>query len=160
VLESLAAFNQRGTPDRICTPLDYSLRVSRVSTFANPWTTGDFLGRSGMGYWDRVTPDGFPDTDSAFTDSNAVLQRFNYCSNARWSLVQVIPGPMRWPANPSADERQRMIDAMAVGLTGKLLSESSNRSAVEYAATLKGNGGEVSLALCVFVASLPEAQMR
>ncbi|MDI1290380.1 MAG: DUF1800 family protein, partial [bacterium] len=72
VLLALAAhpaFWTDATP-RLALPLDYALRLVRITNANNPWTTIDFLQRSGAGLFDRATPDGYSQDDADYSDSN------------------------------------------------------------------------------------------
>ncbi|MEE8142380.1 MAG: hypothetical protein V3T77_04715, partial [Planctomycetota bacterium] len=59
---------------------------------------------------------------------------------------------MRW--------RQRIIDLLAVRLTGFVLSEASNRSACKILETTSGSLGNRLLAIASFCCQLPEVQLR
>ena len=61
---------------RLAHPQDFVLRLSRVSRHINANQASDFLGRTGQGLFDRATPDGYPEFDSDYTDSNAMIQRW------------------------------------------------------------------------------------
>jgi len=79
---------------------------------ANPWVVNDFLQRSGMGIFDRSMPDGYPEKDEAYADSNAMMQRWRFATQERWSLNRLVP--IRG-ARPAATEqwRQNVVDVVA-----------------------------------------------
>lgn len=146
---------------RLAHPLDYAIRLSRVSGFDNSWYLGDFLQRSGAGLFDRATPDGYPEEDSAYTDSNAMVQRWALADQAVWNLATLVPDSLRWGNAPNSPTwAQDVVDSIAIGLTGRLLGEESNRIAVEFFESQSSNPGERALAAATLVAQLPEANLR
>ena len=60
----------------------------------------------------------------------------------------------------SDTQRQGVIDAIAVGLTGVPLGERSNAAARDLLPTLAGNNDERTRAMAVFIARLPEVSLR
>ncbi len=147
---------------RMRQPLEYALRLSRISEEGdNPWRVGDFLQRCGTQLFDRPTPDGYPEEDEAYADSNAMIQRWSLANDLRWVLASRVPNPVRW-TNPEKVENwdQLVVDYLAIGVTGEVLGERSNEAALEYVAALEGNSGERVLALAPFIAQLPEANLK
>lgn len=164
VLQAMAshpAFWAAAAEPRLAPPLDFGLRLCRATGHLNPWELGDFLQRSSAGLFDRPTPDGYPPQDSAYADSNAMVQRWRFAEALRWPLTACIPERWRWPADPLANGgAQRVIDTLAVRITGRVPGEDSNRAALQLAAGLEGRGAEALQALAVFIASTPEASER
>src|SRR5690606_20237278 len=68
------AFGQ--APPRLARPLDYALRISRAARSDNAGAVTSYLNRSAVGLFDKDTPDGYPEEDEAYTDSNVTLQRW------------------------------------------------------------------------------------
>ena len=120
-----------------------------------PEVVETFLKHSGMGLFDRVTPDGYPENSDAYADSNALLQRWRFMQTQTAALNGLIPASWRTlpPAapeeeddlnhadTPAIDPSQRFIDLAAMRLTGRLLSTGSNRAALEVAGP--GESGRV-----------------
>lgn len=164
VLVALAShpeFWRADLPPRIATPIDFSVGFSRVCRESSPWTVCDFLQRSGMGLFDRAQPDGYPDEDEAYADSNSLLQRWKIVNQAQWALNRLVPDA--WRSRGALDEaawQQRVVDVAAVRLTGFPLSERSNQAALEAFAAGKGQPWERTMQTAVFVAQLPEANLR
>ena len=68
LLETIAEskeFQASADSPKIATPLDFSLRIARLTGFENAGTVQNFLHKSGTGLFDRSTPDGFPETDAS-----------------------------------------------------------------------------------------------
>jgi hypothetical protein len=157
-------------PQKVATPFDFGMRLARLTRAAfvqegmdpdqamKPEWMEDFLRRSGMGLFDRVTPDGYPENNGAYADSNALLQRWHFMENEHGALQRLVP--VAWRAvspNESADPAQRFVDLAAVRLTGRLLSDASNRAALE----VLGQGSQTEMnQTMIFVSLLPETSLR
>ena len=170
-------------PPRLATPFDFGLRVARlchdvlppadaVRDLNNrPGQLESFLKKSGMGLFDRVTPDGYPEDGGNYADSNALLQRWRFMQALNEPLNRLVP--MNWRTPPemavthAANEPgaaaampeagQRFIDLAAARLTGHLLAPDSNQSALEVLG--QGTPDQMHAAL-VFIALLPETSLR
>ena len=165
---------------RLATPFDFGMRVARICHDAMPSADAardlgsrpkqleGFLKKSGMGLFDRVTPDGYPEDGATYADSNALLQRWRFMQALNDPLNRLVPGVWRTapesgvapaandsgaaPADAS-DVGQRFIDLAAARLTGHLLAPDSNQSALEVLG--QGTPDQLHAAL-VFIALLPE----
>ena len=174
-------------PMKMATPFDFGLRVARmcraavVQLGADPniapggEMTEGFLKKSGMGLFDRVTPDGYPENNGNYADSNALLQRWRYMQTLADHLGRLVPPAWRTPpatVTPAANETggdlpsgppvtadplQRFIDLAAVRLTGHLLDNDSNRAALEV---LGQGSAEQMRETLLFIALLPETSLR
>lgn len=164
-LAGRAELFERGGVERLAHPIGFALRLGRTTGHVNPWGVGDYLQRSGVGLFDRSTPDGYPEEDSAYTDSNAMLQRWRFVQEMWWQLVDVLPGEMRWGDLPEREEEtlewaQRVIDTLAVEVTGRVLSAESNEAAMKVVREGAGPKQERLQTLMPFVAQLPEFSLR
>ena len=128
---------------------------------------------SGMGLFDRVTPDGYPEASADYIDSNALLQRWHFMEANLDSINRLVPNPWRKPPEPTPskvaneiltntppppeDTAQRFIDLAAVRLTGRLLSPASNQAALGILA--EGTPDQMKQAI-LFVSLLPETSLR
>ena len=155
------AFLDPALPGRLASPLDYALRLARTTGWRHPWGVGEFLDRSGMGMFDRETPDGYPEEDQAWADSNGMVQRWRLAEAARWSLVALVPPAWRYAREAMDDARRdAVVDVLAVRLTGRPLGERSHAAAVELLAGLDGNTDQRCQEIAIFVARSPEANVR
>lgn len=151
----------REAPRRLAKPLDFVVRMYRVTDERNPWLAGDFLQRGGHGLFDRATPDGYPEADEEYSDTNAMLQRWRLAQDMAHAAANGVPPAWRWPpAAPDAAGAQRIVDAIAVRLTGRVLGAESNAAALDVFATVSGNVNERTIATAGFIGQLPEASMR
>ena len=173
-------------PMKMATPFDYGLRVARVCRSAvvqlgadpNQAPNADqiegFLKKSGMGLFDRVTPDGYPQNNGNYADSNALLQRWRFMQGIGESLNRLVPNDWRTPpatvrpaanddAAPAAgppvvpDPLQRFIDLAAVRLTGHLLDPGSNAAALDVLGQGTPDGMRETI---LFISLLPETSLR
>lgn len=149
-------------PTRVATPHDYAVRLVRACwPQGAEWAVQQFLARSGMAIYDRASPDGWPEDDASWVDTNGLMQRWSLPDEIPWAVRNLVAGGLR--ERPSTDEHrwlQRVVDVAAARVTGRLLSPTSNAVALEYGASLEGQAWEVVDRLCIFVAQLPEASLR
>ena len=178
ILQALAAHPLFwSAPDRLATPQDYALRLARRlrstdqtpdgSKSVKPQEIERFLKLSGMGLFDRVTPDGYPEQDAAYADSNALLQRWRFAQSIGGLINNLVPESWRTP--PARTERttlpeaafdapQRLVDLTALRLTGRLLPETSNRAAREMLG--ENPTPQDAQQTILFISLLPEANLR
>ena len=157
-----APLHATGRAPRIASPLDYALRLVRTTGAHNvDWAVNRFLDRSGMGVFDRSTPDGYPEEDAAWVDTNALAQRWRLAEEIGWAVGRLVPPPLHGGAAGDLGEwRQRVIDSVAVRLTGWTLGEESNRAALDYLAGLDDQNWESLQQAAVLVCRLPEANLK
>jgi uncharacterized protein (DUF1800 family) len=166
--------------DRLCTPTDFIVRLLRAIDADSPAAgpAQGFLSRSRMGVFDNPTPDGYPPHDSAWADSNAMLQRWRIARELAPAIASTLAEPLRAgesSTSPDSDSawRQRVIDLLAIRITGRLLGERSNAAAMALhdpagepqpgaagSAPAPGTREELARDLAALVASLPEANTR
>jgi uncharacterized protein (DUF1800 family) len=146
---------------RVATPMDYGIRLARVTGIDYPGNVNDFLARSGQSLFNRITPDGYPQNDASYSDSNAMLQRWKLSHDVEWNVFTVAPRSLAWvkPSDPDA-WAQQVIDAYAIRLTGGLLGASSNKASLDLLNKTTGENEARMRLLAPFIASLPEASTR
>jgi len=157
-----SAFWDADLPERVTSPFDYGVRLAR--TTGRPeieWAVGSYLDRSGMGVYDRATPDGWPEEDEAWVDTNGLTQRWSLVQQVSWAVGDLVPGAMRNPPAGDVERwRQEVIDTAALGLTGWTLGETSNSAALEFLRTAEGKPWERASQTAVLIARLPEANLK
>ncbi|MEM7166931.1 MAG: DUF1800 family protein [Planctomycetota bacterium] len=156
-------FWRRELPPRVATPLDYGLRLTRICGDQRVGTLNGFLNRSGMALYDRATPDGYPDEDHAYADSNAMLQRWRLARQQEWRLLALVPPA--WvrvgEAKRDAAWRQRVVDYLAMRVTGRLLGKRSNEAACGFLRSVQSEGARKQiLEVAKLICQLPEANLR
>ncbi|MBL8763924.1 MAG: DUF1800 family protein [Phycisphaerae bacterium] len=157
-----AFWDEQTAPPRVAHTLDFAARFARLTGMFNPWFVGDFLQRSGAGLMDRATPDGYPEADARYTDSNALLQRWKLAEACGWAIDSLVADSVRHAVNTRQDHaaEERLIDSVAIRLTGRLLSRRSHEAALAHARALQSDSGNRARELAVFVAQLPETSLR
>lgn len=155
------AFQDGEGSDRVTDALGYALRLCRTTGHVQPWLIGDYLQRSGYGMFDCSTPDGYPQEDAAYTNSNALIQRWRLARDMLWPLASLVPPGWRYRQDvPEPVWSQLVVDVIAVRLTGRVLRESSNAAALELLRVAEGNRDERIQQLAPFIAQLPEANLH
>lgn len=150
--------------DRIAQPIDYAVKMSRMSGSPNVNSGNDYLRRSRQGLFDCATPNGYSDKDADYVDSNAMLQRLRLARESMYNIAVVVPNNWRYAgdkdANLPEDWNQRVVDVIAVRLTGRTLGEASNGAALKIIAETEGNRDTRVREAAVFIAQSPEASLR
>ncbi len=153
---------------RVARPLDAAVRLQRVVGQVEPGAAAGYLSGAGFQLFGRETPDGYPDEDGAYADSNATLQRWRYASRAASRIGATLPWPLRRPSGDTLSDptkraawQQRVVDTLAGTLTGGLLSETSNAAALSV---LEQAGEEAEEAdvrtVAALISQLPEGALR
>lgn len=158
---------QDGLPvPRLTHPLEFALRLHRAALDARSTPAGaaginGFLRRSRVGMFDWATPDGMPRADAAYADSNAMLQRWRLARDLSGSLANLVPGPWRYGPDPTPEGwEERVIDLLAVRLTGRVLTPESRAAALELLRAAQGSRDERTREAAAIVAAMPEANLR
>ncbi|MFQ3670412.1 MAG: DUF1800 family protein [Verrucomicrobiia bacterium] len=144
---------------RMATPFDFGVRMSRMLGGGRAPDLGGFLRRSGMGLFDRATPDGYPELCASWTDSNALLQRWRWAGQL--PSVQ-IPSDLleRQVELWTEEDRQRAVDAAAMRVNGRLLSDRSNEALMSWLKGRQGAPRDVAGPLGAMLIRLPETHLR
>lgn len=148
---------------RLTRPLDYALRLSRTTGHENAGNITGYLNRSAVGLFDRDTPDGYPEEDVAYTDSNITLQRWRLAGELDYRLLALVPEPMRTPPKEgdASGWRQGVVDAVAMRLLGEPLSPASNEAVVKVMTdSAAATPQDLVRSVAAMVAQMPEANLR
>lgn len=150
----------RNTP-KVCTPLDFTVASMRRSEEPDIWQMHECTRNSGVGLFDRATPDGYPEENSHYADANSLLQRWRFCDRIQWHLYRNLPEQLHNSANLEKDEwLRRMIQVASMNIIGETLGEKSFESVKSFYLGLEGQPYEKALKLTSFVGKLPEANLR
>lgn len=155
-------FWEPGLRPRLTTPFDYAIRLGRAVDFTNPSPITGYLHRAAVGMFDRDTPDGYPEEDEAYTDSNVTLQRWRFVADVEYAVLRLLPTPLREKPEgvDEATWRQRVVDTIAINLTGRPLGERSNEAALKVLAETETKGTDRAFLITNLVAQMPEAMLR
>ncbi|MEM0913803.1 MAG: DUF1800 family protein [Planctomycetota bacterium] len=156
---------------RLQRPLEFAVGLARPIDPGNTWRVINVLKRSGVGMFDRETPDGYDAEPQSYANSNAMLQRWSYARELEWHLSKLLPHTMRaadahprWQSAPEdlrdADWSQAVVDVLATRITGSTLGPRSNHAALDVLAAAPENRDDRARAIATFIAQLPESQQR
>lgn len=153
---------------RVAHPLGFAVRLARLAGNRNAHLIAGFAGRSGFAPFGRETPDGYPEEDAAYADSNAMLQRWRLASDLEWALYLRLPEGLRHPprrgdAPPDAGDaawHQELVDQAALRFTGRLLSDRSNAAVLSVLAASDAAAGPRGRLAATLVAQMPEGSLR
>ncbi|MEM8712229.1 MAG: DUF1800 family protein, partial [Planctomycetota bacterium] len=149
---------------RVASPLDFGLRFARATAPRHlHGQVNTLLNTSGMGLFDHETPDGYPEEDDAWVDSNGLIARWRLAQSVSWAARALTPEELRrWDANLSLDRwTENAVAHASFRLLGKPLSEASLRASVEYVRALEGEAlWKRADELCVLLTRFPEANLR
>jgi uncharacterized protein (DUF1800 family) len=165
VLSALARhplFLDAAAPQRVAHPLDYVVRLSRVCGRHDPWRASAYLQTSGQGLFDHPTPDGYPEEDAVYVGTYPIVQRWRVAVDTTEALAGLVPHAWSAEGGELQDEAwaQAVIDLIAVRITGRVLSEASNRAALDILAAAEGSRHDRVRVIAPFIALLPEANLR
>jgi uncharacterized protein (DUF1800 family) len=148
---------------RVSSPIDFGVSLSRLANMANVGAVNDLASRSGMGMFDRATPDGYPDADGYYVSSNALVQRWNFAEIVQNNFLNTGLVPNDWkPANDKWDPAttQRLVDLASVRITGNLLGSDSNAAAIKLVSAAPANTDARLHVLTTFLCQVPETILR
>ncbi len=148
---------------RMAHPVDYAVRLARVSETPSAGPVVSYANRTGHAFFDQDTPDGYADDDEDYANSNHMLQRWHFAKAIQGYLLRLLPGPMM--VAPEGDEALRVwqnsvIDLIAIRITGHVLSESSHAAVLEALGEFEGSAYDQSINLVTLIAQMPEANLR
>jgi len=152
------AFWESRKQGKLATPLDYSIRIARSTRNANANSFMKYLRQSGMGLFERSTPDGYPQEPQAYSDSNAMLQRWHLARDLALPLFNQIRND--WKFNPyEASQARTLAELTTFQLIGDFPDPQSEIALDSLIENLKPkelwNPG-----LCALVLQLPQTQNR
>jgi uncharacterized protein (DUF1800 family) len=148
---------------KVASPIDYGVRMARMSGITDPGGLNDMVNRSGMGLFDRFSPDGYPEADAYSSNSNGMLQRWHFAQGVQYKFMNADLIPAAWrPQSPTWDAAttQRLIDSEAVHITGDVLSEGSNEAALTLLASGPADINARLRLLTLFLCQCPETSLR
>ncbi|NBC11381.1 MAG: DUF1800 family protein, partial [Planctomycetes bacterium] len=141
------------------------LRLGRAAGGAPAYRLDRYLRLSGFGLFDRDTPDGYPEEDPAYADTNAMLQRWRFAHELRGNLARVLPTNLRQPPDNADDAaleawRQQVVDTIALRLTGQTLGPRSNDAVMQAFAQTPIDGMTHIHTITTLIAQMPETNLR
>lgn len=76
---------------KVMTPIEFGVSMQRVSSSMHPWSVIGLADRSGRNLFDRASPDGYPENNEEYADSNYQLQKWSYCKELEQALASALP---------------------------------------------------------------------
>ena len=76
---------------KLMTPVEFGAAHQRTAGAFHPWAVIALGDRSGRNLFDRASPDGFPETNEDYADSNYQLQKWSYCKELEQGLAGPLP---------------------------------------------------------------------
>ncbi len=76
---------------KLLTPVEFGVAHQRSAAALHPWSVIGLGDRSGRNLFDRASPDGFPETNEDYADSNYQLQKWSYCKELEQGLSTSLP---------------------------------------------------------------------
>lgn len=149
---------------RIASPLDFGLRFGRATVPRHLHGQVDSLLKSaGMGLFDRPTPDGYPEEDEVWVDSNGLLARWRLAQSVAWAARALVPEKVRHPDQGTTFDSWAgsAVDHAAFRFLGRRLSPDSREAAIAYLADIADEPTWKRIdQLCVLITRFPEANLR
>jgi uncharacterized protein (DUF1800 family) len=148
---------------KVASPIDFGVRAGRLARSLNPGPVNDLISASGMGMFDRATPDGYPEDNGYSMNSNILLQRWRFAKVIQNDFLRSGLVPDAWkPADAgwTPAVTQRIIDLSAARMTGNVLSTASNDAAEKLLTDAPANTDARLHALATLICQLPESSLR
>lgn len=76
---------------KLMTPVEFGVAHQRSAATLHPWSVIGLGDRSGRNLFDRASPDGFPETNEDYADSNYQLQKWSFCKELEQGLSTSLP---------------------------------------------------------------------
>lgn len=150
------------TDPRLAKPLEYGLRLYRVSSEYNyEHVLRGFMQNTGTGLFEHATPDGLPEDDAAYASSNALMQRWRFVTRSKWTLLRLTPPGWRKAMEaPTPAAQKDMLQLVSQRLTGYPLRERSVNAALEALNTSQTRSTERIHEVTQLVGMMPESNFR
>jgi uncharacterized protein (DUF1800 family) len=148
---------------KVASPIDFGVRAARMARSLNPGPVNDLISASGMGMFDRATPDGYPEDNGYSMNSNILLQRWRFAKVIQDDFLRAGLVPNAWkPADAgwTPTVTQRIIDVAAARMTGSVLGAASNAAAEKLLTDAPANTDTRLHALATLICQLPESSLR
>jgi uncharacterized protein (DUF1800 family) len=158
-------FLDRARSRRLAHPVGFAVRLQRLAGSHDAGRVVRYTDQAGFGFFDRDTPDGYPEEDDAYADTNATLQRWRYAGDISHRLIPRLPHAVADPPDfpddhARVDWQDALIDHLAWIITGNLLSETSHAAARSVLQTTELRGNPRNQLMAQFIAQLPESALR
>ena len=164
LLETLAshpALLAAQAPPKLLQPVEFGLFAQRAAGALHPYSVATLGERSGRNLFDRASPDGFPETNEEYADSNFQLQKWNFCREVEQQLAGSWPADWFEPA-ALAEEKSRdlLIDFTSLARLGQPLAPASREALHQVLQHELPDAATRRHLFASLLSMMPEAQVR
>lgn len=148
-------------PGKLMAPVEFGVALQRSASVMHPWSVIGLGDRSGRNLFDRASPDGFPESNEEYADSNYQLQKWSYCKEIGQNLAESLP--WSWFAAESLknpDYRDVVIDHAFATVKGRPPSTSSRTALHAILQQDIADHGQRRTLFASFLHMTPEFQSR
>lgn len=148
---------------KILQPVEFAIANQRVTESFHPWRVLDLADRSGRNLFDRSTPDGYPEENEAYANSNFQLQKWRFAKDLAEKFDKQLP--WKWfdeNSMKSTEHRAALARLVTLLLTRHPISSSSAAAAETIAiqASEVLDQQQRRRMFAAFTLMLPEPQFR
>ena len=114
---------------KIMTPIEFGVVHQRAAGSLHPWSVIGLGDRSGRNLFDRASPDGYPEANEEYADSNYQLQKWSFCKELEQALSATLPhGWFDAESLKASDHRNALIDFATSSRIGRAASSSTREA--------------------------------
>ena len=146
---------------KVMTPIEFGVAMQRVATGFHPWSVIGLADRSGRNLFDRASPDGYPEANEEYADSNYQLQKWSYCKELEQSFANGLP--QDWFAADKMNEpahREAVIDHTYATRRGSAPSAASREALHAILSQEIADPNQRRILFASFLHMMPEFQSR
>lgn len=146
---------------KVMTPIDYGVTMQRVSQTVHPWAVISLADRSGRNLFDRASPDGYPEKNEDYADSNYQLQKWSFCKELEQNLASSVP--QSWFEKEKlkdAAHRDQVIDFIFAARRGETPSAKTREALQAILSQEISDPNQHRILFASFLHMMPEFQIR
>lgn len=154
-------FMATDAPPKVMTPVDYGVTMQRISSSLHPWSVIGLADRSGRNLFDRASPDGYPEKNEEYADSNYQLQKWSFCKELEQSFGNFIPA--NWfdkEKLKDAAHRDAIIDQTLAARRGAAPSANTREALHAILSQEISDPNQHRILFTSFLHMMPEFQIR
>lgn len=161
VMISSPQFMATDAAPKVMTPIDYGVTMQRVSHTMHPWAVISVADRSGRNLFDRASPDGYPEKNEDYADSNYQLQKWSFCKELEQNLTNSIPqGWFEKEKLKDAAHRDHVIDYVIAARRGEAPSAKTREALHAILNQEISDSNQHRILFASFLHMMPEFQIR
>lgn len=146
---------------KVMTPVDYGVTMQRISSAMHPWSVIGLADRSGRNLFDRASPDGYPEKNEDYADSNYQLQKWSFCKELEHALANGFPqGWFDKEKLKDADYRDTVIDHAFASRRGESPSSKTREASHAILSQEIPDPNQHRILFSSFLHMMPEFQIR